>query len=140
MKCYILLFHQILLVKNPTGCDLCIDTVALCKEKCNLLVVLNDYTGDGTDVSWVWDAHFEKLLSMDYEKVIISGKRRYDMAIRLIAAGFPEECFIFCENDNEIIETVKNMEHRVFGLCTYTGMLNLRKALYQKGYAKEMWK
>ncbi|MDO5477869.1 MAG: Mur ligase family protein, partial [Clostridia bacterium] len=28
---------QISLIKNPTGCDLCIETIALCKEKCNLL-------------------------------------------------------------------------------------------------------
>lgn len=131
---------QISLIKNPTGCDLCIETIALCTEKCNLLVVLNDNWGDGTDVSWVWDAHFEKLLSMDYDKVIISGKRRYDMAVRLEAAGFSGENFILCESDDEIIETVKGLKDRTFALCTYTGMMNLRKALYVKGYAKEMWK
>ncbi|MDO5477868.1 MAG: DUF1727 domain-containing protein, partial [Clostridia bacterium] len=92
------------------------------------------------DVSWVWDAHFEKLLSMDYDKVIISGQRRFDMAIRLETAGFSKDRFILCENDDEIIETAKNLNDRVFGLCTYTGMMNLRKALYNKGYAKELWK
>ncbi len=131
---------QISLIKNPTGCDLCMETIALCKEKCNLLVVLNDNWGDGTDVSWVWDAHFEKLLSMDYDKVIISGKRRFDMAIRLETAGFPKDRFILCENDDEIIEMVKSLKDRTFALCTYTGMMNLRKALYGKGYAKELWK
>ncbi len=128
------------LIKNPTGCDLCIDTVALCREKCNLLVVLNDNWGDGTDVSWVWDAHFERLLSMNYDKVIISGKRRFDMAIRLKVAGFSEDSFIICETDDEIIETVKGLNDRVFALCTYSGMMNLRKALFAKGYAKELWK
>ena len=131
---------QISLIKNPTGCDLCMETISLCKEKCNLLVVLNDNWGDGTDVSWVWDAHFEKLLSMDYENVLISGIRRYDMAIRLKVAGFPEDKFIICENDDEIIEKIKGLKDRTFALCTYTGMMNLRKALYNKGYAKELWK
>ena len=131
---------RISLVKNPTGCDLCIDTIALCKDKCNLLVVLNDNWGDGTDVSWVWDAHFERLLSMNFDKVLISGKRRYDMAIRLITAGFSEDDFIICEGDEEIIETIKGLNDRVFALCTYTGMMNLRKTLYQKGFAKELWK
>ena len=128
------------LIKNPTGCDLVIDTITLSKEKCNLLVVLNDNWGDGTDVSWVWDAHFERLTAMDTEKIIIGGKRRFDMAIRLITAGFPEEKFILCENDDEMIEAVKNSGVRVFALCTYTGMMNLRKTLYLKGFAKEMWK
>ncbi len=131
---------RISLIKNPTGCDLCIENIILCKEKCNIAVILNDNWGDGTDVSWVWDAHFEKLLSMDFEKVIIGGKRRYDMAIRLITAGFPEEKFVLCESDDAVIETVKGDENRTFALCTYTGMTNLRKTLYGKGYVKDMWK
>lgn len=131
---------RISLIKNPTGCDLCIDAITLCKERCNLLFVLNDNWGDGTDVSWIWDAHIERLKEMNFDKVIISGKRRYDMAIRLTTAGFNEDDFIICENDDDIIESVKGLNDRVYALCTYTGMINLRKTLYQKGFAKELWK
>ena len=131
---------QISLVKNPTGCDLCIETISLCKEKCNLAVILNDNWGDGTDVSWIWDAKFEKLLSMNYEKIFIGGLRRYDMAIRLKVAGFPEDKFILCENDDALIDGVKGDENRTFALCTYTAMTNMRKSLFAKGFVKEMWK
>ena len=62
------------------------------------------------------------------------------MAIRLITAGFSDDDFIICEGDEEIIETIKGLNDRVFALCTYTGMMNLRKTLYQKGFEKELWK
>ncbi len=131
---------QISLVKNPTGCDLCIDTVSLYKEKCNLLIMLNDNWGDGKDVSWVWEASFEKLLTMDFEKVIVGGTRHLDMALRLKYADFPMEKIVFCENDEEVISSVKNSKHKAFGLCTYTAMTALRKTLHSKGFVKEMWK
>ncbi len=131
---------QISLVKNPTGCDLCIDTVSLYKEKCNLLVILNDNWGDGKDVSWVWEASFEKLLTMDFDKVIVGGTRYMDMAVRLKYASFPKEKMVLCETEEEIIKAVKESCHKVFGLCTYTGMTSLRKTLHSKGFIKDLWK
>lgn len=131
---------QLSLIKNPTGCDQCIDTIALCDEPCTLLLMLNDKWADGTDVSWVWDAHFERLRDMNCDRILIGGVRRYDMALRLKIAGFPEEAFVFCENDNDVIEKVKESEHRVFALCTYTAMTELRKTMYEKHIVNDMWK
>lgn len=131
---------QISLVKNPTGCDLCLDTVSLYKDKCNLLFMLNDNWGDGKDISWVWEASVEKLLSMDYDKIIIGGTRYMDMALRLKYASFPEDKFILCKSEEEVIKAVKNAKNKVFGLCTYTAMTSLRKNLHSKGFVKEMWK
>ena len=42
---------HIVLIKNPTGCDGCIDTVALERGKCDLVLMLNDNYADGTDIS-----------------------------------------------------------------------------------------
>lgn len=131
---------QLSLIKNPTGCDQCIDTIVLYKEPCSLLLMLNDNWADGTDVSWVWDAHFERLCSLDIDRIIIGGTRRYDMAIRAKIAGLSEDKFIIADNDEEVIEKIGGCKTRVFALCTYTAMTELRKTMYNKGIVKEMWK
>lgn len=52
----------IFLIKNPAGATLVAETIAPeIKNGDRLLVALNDNFADGTDVSWIWDAQFEKL-------------------------------------------------------------------------------
>jgi UDP-N-acetylmuramyl tripeptide synthase len=46
------------------------------------LMVLNDRTPDGTDVSWIWDVDTEKLVALG-GTIVVSGDRVYDMALRL---------------------------------------------------------
>lgn len=127
------------LIKNPTGCDQCIDTITLYKEPCSLLLMLNDNWADGTDISWVWDAQFESLNKLDTEKIIIGGTRRFDMALRAEIAGLPKEKFVIAENDEAVISQVAACNNRVFALCTYTAMTELRKTMYKKKIVKEMW-
>ncbi len=131
---------QLSLIKNPTGCDQCIDTITLYKEPCCLLIMLNDKWADGTDISWVWDAHFERLKELDCEKIIIGGTRRYDMAIRVKIAGLGEDKFVIAKNDQEVIDEIRGCNSRLFALCTYTAMTELRRTMYNKGIVKEMWK
>ena len=71
----------ILLSKNPVGMNETIRAVNQAGGKTKLLV-LNDRTPDGTDVSWIWDVDTETLV----EKggiLVISGDRVYDLALRL---------------------------------------------------------
>ncbi|MDP4133912.1 MAG: MurT ligase domain-containing protein [Bacillota bacterium] len=128
------------LIKNPTGCDQCIDAITLYSDPCSLLFMLNDNWADGTDVSWVWDANFEKTAGMQYSKVLIGGMRRYDMAIRLKVAGLDEKKFVLLEDDNQILESVSDCKGKVFAFCTYTAMTGLRRTMYNKGIVKDMWK
>ncbi len=51
-----------------------------------MLVLLNDRIPDGRDVSWIWDVDFELLMG-PADRIIVSGDRAYDMAIRLKYAG-----------------------------------------------------
>lgn len=131
---------QLSLIKNPTGCDQCIDTIALCDEPCSLLLMLNDKWADGTDVSWVWDAHFERLSRMNYDKVILGGTRRFDMAVRVKTAGLDVDRFVLCESDEAVLRAIAESRVRVFALCTYTAMTELRKTMYTKHIVKDMWK
>ena len=47
---------------------------------------INDNEPDGRDVSWIWDINFESLKNV--KRVVVSGTRPYDMAIRIKYSGF----------------------------------------------------
>ncbi|MBN2225518.1 MAG: Mur ligase family protein [Deltaproteobacteria bacterium] len=75
------------LSKNPTGFN---QSVEVLEEFDNaqkgVLVLLNDRIPDGRDVSWIWDVDFELLRDLA-DRIVVSGDRAYDMAIRLRYAG-----------------------------------------------------
>ncbi|HLP92293.1 MAG TPA: Mur ligase family protein [Nostocaceae cyanobacterium] len=72
---------RILLSKNPVGTNETIRVVTQSNDK-TTLIVLNDRTPDGTDVSWIWDVDTEKLVERG-GTLVVSGDRVYDMALRL---------------------------------------------------------
>lgn len=72
---------RILLSKNPVGTNETIRVVTQSTDKTTLMV-LNDRTPDGTDVSWIWDVDTEKLVERG-GTLVVSGDRVYDMALRL---------------------------------------------------------
>lgn len=74
----------ILLSKNPTGFNQSIELVRdhFKEKEVNVLVILNDRIPDGRDISWIWDVEYERLVPY-VKKMIISGDRTYDMAIRI---------------------------------------------------------
>jgi lipid II isoglutaminyl synthase (glutamine-hydrolysing) len=84
---------RLLLAKNPTGLNEVLRTLCADKEKRNILLVLNDHIADGRDISWIWDADFEQAIG-HIEKVVVSGTRALDLALRLRYAGLAEEQMI----------------------------------------------
>lgn len=131
---------KIILVKNPAGYDQAINTLSLDNRTFNLAVLLNDNYADGRDVSWIWDVNFEKLSSLDIDKIMISGIRLYDMAVRLKVAGLPQDNFIICKHYENLIDEIKSCKsNTVYVLATYTAMITFRKFLNFKGYIKKLW-
>lgn len=131
---------KIILVKNPAGYDEAVNTIHLDKRKINLSLLLNDNYADGKDVSWIWDVNFERLTSLNINKIMISGIRLYDMAIRLKVAGLPAEAFLLCKDDGSLLDEIKACDGEVvYVLATYTAMINLRKFLHAKGYIDKIW-
>jgi UDP-N-acetylmuramyl tripeptide synthase len=138
---------SILLIKNPAGANEVLRTLMLeSRERAesggiDLWIALNDRIADGRDVSWIWDADFE-LLAGGVRRVVCSGTRAPEMALRLKYAGWPEEA----------IEVVPGIERSfdaavaaaagrtLFALPTYTALLELRKLLSDRGIAKEFWR
>ena len=132
---------KVMLVKNPAGCNQVLDFLQNVKEKFVLVVCLNDRGADGTDVSWIWDAEFEKLraLSGRLEQVIVSGDRAADMAVRVKYAGIDPR-FVTLEHDYEkLVTSLENEERPVYMIPTYTAMLELRETLIKHCGGDEFW-
>lgn len=74
------------LSKNPTGFNQSIQVVREhTATRKHVLVILNDRTPDGKDISWIWDTHFEDLLQ-SATSITLTGDRAYDLGIRFAYA------------------------------------------------------
>ncbi len=136
-------FGYIFLIKNPAGATQVFETIApQLKKDDRLLLALNDNLADGTDVSWIWDAEFEKLKVKSQKlKVICSGSRAYDLAVRLKYAGFEiKEENIEADIEKALKQAQKGLKGRLFILPTYTAMLELQHILAKQGVKKDYWK
>lgn len=132
---------RMMLVKNPAGCNQVIEYLQNIKEKFLLVVCLNDRPADGTDISWIWDAEFEQLtaLSGRLQKVIVSGDRAGDMAVRIKYAGIAPE-HITMERDYEtLIRSLEKESLPVYLMPTYTAMLELRQTLIRHVGGADFW-
>jgi UDP-N-acetylmuramyl tripeptide synthase len=136
---------SILLIKNPAGANEVLRTLMLESreeesEGIDLWIALNDRIADGRDVSWIWDADFE-LLAGGVGRVVCSGTRAPEMALRLKYAGWPEEAIEVVPGIEASLDAaVAGSQGRLFALPTYTALLELRKLLADRGLAKEFWR
>ncbi len=129
---------QILLAKNPAGLNLNFHLLENIKSQEAILLMLNDKTADGNDISWIWDADFEILRTIGFSKVFVSGSRRYDMALRCKYNGINIERIF--ENTNEACEFFTNSDmSKIFVLPTYTAMREFRDSMRKYTSVKEMW-
>lgn len=127
---------SILLIKNPTGATEVLRTLAgAAREdaKLSLWLALNDKIADGRDVSWIWDADFERLADLVGE-VTCTGTRAEEMALRLRYAGWPREA-ITVERDlaASFDQALANAPGTLYALPTYTALLELRSLLAERG-------
>jgi lipid II isoglutaminyl synthase (glutamine-hydrolysing) len=128
---------RILLTKNPVGMNETIRAINQVKKAGGgsvALMILNDRTPDGTDVSWIWDVDTENFVNQG-GKIVVSGDRVYDMALRLeyskeqVGGG----CELIVEPD------LAPAVQRALDLCpanetlhivpTYSAMLEVREIL-----------
>jgi UDP-N-acetylmuramyl tripeptide synthase len=134
---------SILLIKNPAGANEVLRTLQLEARESgpvDLWIALNDRIADGRDVSWIWDADFE-LLDGAVRRVVCTGTRAPEMALRLKYAGWPEERIEVVPGIEASLDAaVAGSEGRLFALPTYTALLELRKLLADRGLAQEFWR
>src|SRR5579884_3800820 len=132
----------IFLIKNPAGATQVFETLAPeLKADDQLLIALNDNFADGTDVSWIWDAQFESITGqVSSIKVICSGSRAKDLAVRLKYAGVDSSNLVVEEDLDKALKLAQKAEGRIFILPTYTALLELQKLLTKLKVKKEYWK
>jgi UDP-N-acetylmuramyl tripeptide synthase len=135
------------LAKNPAGLNEIIRTAVEPSDgsdrERHLMVMLNDNTADGHDVSWIWDADVE-LLRGHVSSVVFSGTRAPDMALRFKYAGV-----IGNDVQSEVIDHTEEAFRRALDLTpqrqqllivpTYTALLDIRNTLTRLGYVHPFW-
>ena len=132
---------RMMLVKNPAGCNQVIDYLENLHNRFVLVICLNDRGADGTDISWIWDAEFERLnnIAGRVEKVIVSGDRAQDMRVRIKYAGIPDENITVERDYEKIIGSLEGLETDICLMPTYTAMLELRSVMIRHCGGAEFW-
>ncbi len=131
----------LLLIKNPAGANEAIRTLEDGGVPETLVVALNDRIADGRDVSWIWDVDFEPLLERA-GRIVVSGERAAELALRFTYAGFPRERLELLTDLESALE--RGLELTTVGgelavLPTYTAMLELRAIATRRGYTRPYW-
>ncbi len=116
------------LAKNPTGTNEVLKYILAQEGRKNILILLNDNDQDGHDVSWIWDAHFERLNDPDVVKIVCSGLRAYDMALRLKYEGL-EDRIVVIENSTQAVQYLDQAELNSYVIATYTALHPTRAIL-----------
>ncbi len=137
---------HLFLVKNPTGFNEVIKTLTShslpkgVRRHLTCLIAINDLIADGTDVSWLWDVNFESLIPY-LKTVIVSGRRAYDMALRLKYAQHPFgfKFYLQPQIKKALNQFLLYNEADLYVLPTYTAMLHIRKILNQQGFVHSSW-
>ncbi len=123
------------LVKNPVGLNQVLELIGLDNHPFMLVSILNNHYADGTDVSWIWDGHYEQLTEYPIQQVVVGGMKADEMKLRLTVAGIAEDNISQLASIDDIITRIENSsEEYVHILATYTAMLDLRTKLTDKGY------
>jgi len=131
----------LLLVKNPAGANEALRTLEEGGVPSTLVVALNDRIADGRDVSWIWDVDFEPVLERA-ERVVVSGERAAELALRFVYAGFPRERLELVPDLEAALD--RGLELTPAGgelavLPTYTAMLELRAVATARGLTRPYW-
>ena len=118
------------LIKNPTGASEVLRTINFATTK-NILIALDDNYADGRDVSWLWDMDFEMLKNIS-NKIIVSGMRAYDVAVRLKYAGVSLSKIEVCPEISDGYNSAMSMTaegEQLLIMPSYTALLELQKYL-----------
>jgi UDP-N-acetylmuramyl tripeptide synthase len=121
---------EMLLAKNPAGLNQVLNTLVASGEPLNILLLLNDDIADGRDISWIWDVDFE-LLSGQVQSLSVSGRRAWDMALRVKYAGLTDSPQVNGDTGEALREALARTPAggRLHVIPTYTAMLEVRNLL-----------
>ena len=132
---------QLLLAKNPTGVNQNIRTILSEPGPLHVLILLNDRTADGQDISWIWDVDWEPLQSR-LASLTLSGDRAWDLALRFRYGGFDMDQVRVAPEPEKALDLALDAipaGATLHVLPTYTAMLDLRQVLSDRGHTTAYW-
>ena len=115
------------LAKNPTGSNVSLRILNEDDEEKELLFVLNDNIADGFDVSWIWDINFDNLNNVS--RIITSGTRAYDIAIRIKTSGFDASKIEPYLSLHDAVQNLYKTNVKKYIIANYTALQPTRKEL-----------
>ena len=118
------------LAKNPTGSNVSLRILNEDDDEKELLFVLNDNIADGFDVSWIWDINFDNLNNVS--RIITSGTRDYDIAIRIKTSGFNEEKIEAYLDLSEAVSNLYKNETKKYVIANYTSLQPTRREILKQ--------
>ena len=132
---------RMILAKNAAGCNQVLNYLCNLSGSFLFAICLNDKTADGTDVSWIDHAHFERLLDIGerLRGVFVSGTRADDMARRLVESGIPDRHIKVFKSQGDMLNAVLRQDAPVYIMPTYTAMLEVREIISRKFGVKKFW-
>lgn len=107
----------------------------------HLLILINDRYADGMDVSWLWDAEFERLAG-HVAHATVGGTRAAEMAVRLKYAGVEPGRLTVVDDPADALDVALSRlppGATLYALPTYTAMLDLRAELVHRRWARPFW-
>ena len=131
---------QMILVKNPAGCNQAFSYLTGLGEDFSAVLCLNNRTGDGHDISWIHSTDYEKLCTDPHlQKLYVGGDCAGDLYARLKEAGADETRMEKFTDYAKLVEKLEKEPWPVFLLPNYTSMMELRQALSAKTGTKDFW-
>ena len=115
------------LAKNPVGANMTLRVMNEMQGEKELLFVLNDNIADGLDVSWIYDINFS--IFERVTRVVTSGTRAYDIAVRIKTAGYDPAKIVVRPDLDKAVEELSSTKGRKFIIANYTAVQPTRSAL-----------
>lgn len=122
---------HLVLVKNPAGFNEVLQFLIQQRPTGNIVFGLNDNYADGKDISWIYDVEFERLTesAAGAKNFFFTGKRAYDMQLRLKYADFDTSKFAVDKDYKSLITKLGQSGEDTFLVLSYTCMLEFRDKL-----------
>jgi UDP-N-acetylmuramyl tripeptide synthase len=131
---------QVILAKNPAGLNEVLRTITADGAEKDVALFLNDDIADGRDVSWIWDVDFE-LLAGKARSLTVSGRRAWDMALRLKYGGLDSLPGVEEDAAAALRRALRStpQDATLYVIPTYTAMLKVRELLARWARRPAFW-
>lgn len=115
------------LAKNPAGFNQNIGAVMTDPSEKDIIILINDNSQDGTDVSWLWDVDFDRLKDANAASITVSGIRCQDMRLRLKYVDIPSH--LEPDIEKAIESKINSGTKNLYVLVNYTGLYSTHNIL-----------